>query len=89
MWSPSPTLPAAPLMDTTGLATQPRSVRPRAAQPPGPAPPPLGCAACSPSAAGHPAAVTTHTPSSAPTPPALTLTPAPTHSASQTPMSAS
>ena len=89
MWSHSPTLPAAPQMDTTEPATQPPSARPRAAQPPGPAPPPLGCAACSPSRVGDHQAPTTPMPSSAPTPPALTLTPARTPSASPPLMSAS
>ena len=89
MWSPSPTHPAAPPMDTTAPASPPPSAPARAALPPGPAPPPSEFAARSLSHAGGQAVRITLTPSSAPTPPALTLTPAPTHSASQTPMSAS
>ena len=47
MWSPSPTLLVAPLMDTMGLASPPLNVHPKVVQHLEPVPPRLGSVACS------------------------------------------
>ena len=89
MWLPSPTRCARPPVATTEPATPQASAPAWAARRPAAAPPPLASAVYSPSRVAAAPVPTTATPSKPHTLCPQTPTPAPTHSARQTQMSAS